>query len=91
MIVYEFHDVFYENLPQARHAAIADFRNEYPMSFAHCTVTEKILPIDRYVSRYQLIFAVKETRKTKYRKRSIIIHETTGLEGLTGIDLENFS
>jgi hypothetical protein len=90
MVVYEFHDTFYATLPQARHAALKDFQNNYPFDSKHCGITEKILPIDRYVSKYQLTFKCVGTGKVRYRKRSIIIHETNSAECRTGIDLRGF-
>ena len=90
MIVYEFHKNFYATLPQARHAAIKDFQNKYPIDAKYCGITEKISPINRKVSQYQLIFACKGATKVRYRKRSIIIHETD-FGCSTGIDLREFS
>lgn len=90
MIVYEFHKNFYATLPQARHAAIKDFQNKYPIDAKYCDITEKISPINRKVSQYQLIFACKGATKVRYRKRSIIIHETD-FGCSTGIDLREFS
>ena len=90
MVVYEFHKNFYTTLPQARHAAIKDFQNKRPIDFERCTITEKIVPINYKVSQYQLVFACKEATKIRYRKRSIIIHETNS-GCFTGIDLRKFS
>lgn len=90
MVVYEFHGTFYANLPQARHAALKDFQNKYPIDAKYCGITEKILPINRTTSKYQLTFACQGTIKVRYRKRSIIIHETDWAEGRTNIDLRGF-
>ena len=90
MVVYEFHDTFYATLPQARHAALKDFQNNYPVDSKYCDITEKILPINHTTSKYQLIFACKRTSKVRYRKRSIIIHETDSEERCAGIDLRGF-
>lgn len=90
MVVYEFRKNFYATLPQARYAAIKDFQNKFPIDAKNCGVTERILPINRTVSQYQLIFACKAATKVRYRKRSIIIHETD-FGRSTGIDLKNFN